>query len=105
MDHIEPGDARVYVEQSSGNVPVQHGSLGCSVLSRNGYKLLGRPPGGPLSVSTMYGFRMELDPLRHKGVDASIYFNGTYEPAPWTSSDGTLRPAIPLSMPGRISGS
>ena len=58
---------------------IGHSFPGCSVLLRNGYKLAGPAPAGPLQVATTYGFPMQIDPRRHRGVDASIYFNGTYE--------------------------
>ena len=71
---------------------IPHGFPGCSVLLRNGYKLLGAAPPGSVCVRTRHGFSMLVDPRRNKGLDASIYFNGTYEAGSIFVITQTLRP-------------
>jgi len=71
--------ARARLTRALARVLVHGGLPGASIALRNAYKLLGRGPAGPLRVPTIYGFDMQLDPRRHRGVDASVYFNGTYE--------------------------
>jgi FkbM family methyltransferase len=74
-----PLGARARLTRALAGALMRHAFPGCSVLLRNGYKLAGPAPRGPLQVPTLYGFAMQIDPRRHRGVDASIYFNGTYE--------------------------
>ncbi len=48
-------------------------------------KLLPYPkPSGGCIVKTIHGFRLIVDPIVDKGVEKSIFFNGTYE-------EGTMR--------------
>jgi len=61
------------------SVLIHYSFFGSSKLLRNAYKLLGRPPHGKLRIDTRHGFEMMVNPRENKGVDASIYFNGTYE--------------------------
>jgi FkbM family methyltransferase len=70
---------RARLTRAIAGILIYHSFPGCSRLLRNAYKLLGTPPAGPLQVPTRYGFNMAVDPLRNKGVDASVYYNGTYE--------------------------
>lgn len=92
MDDIRGADGRARLSRAAARFLIRHGFPGCSVLLRNGYKLLGRPPSGPLRVATLHGFYMQLDPLRHKGLDASVYWNGTYEAGSIHIIRQTLRP-------------
>ncbi|MEO6721265.1 MAG: FkbM family methyltransferase, partial [Ferruginibacter sp.] len=36
-------------------------------------------PTGPLTIKTLDGFKLRIDPVKDKGVERSIYFTGTYE--------------------------
>lgn len=51
---------------------------GASMLLRNLHRL-GRPPRGPVVVSTELGVAMVLDPAGSRGVDAVVWATGLYE--------------------------
>lgn len=36
-------------------------------------------PKGTLTIRTLYGFHMIVDPVKDHGVEESIYYTGTYE--------------------------
>lgn len=74
-----PLNRRVQFTRALAGVLINHSFPGCSKLLRNAYKLFGPPPAGPLRVKTHHGFDMVVNPLQNKGVDSSIYYNGTYE--------------------------
>ncbi len=42
-------------------------------------KILIPNPGGAITIRTLYGFPMIIDPVRDHGVEESIYYTGTYE--------------------------
>jgi FkbM family methyltransferase len=42
-------------------------------------RLLIPAPQGALSMRTRYGFWLQIDPVKDKGVERSIYYTGTYE--------------------------
>lgn len=79
MHNLTGLNRRARLARAFANILIHHSFPGCSKLLRNAYKLLGTPPVGPLQVPTRYGFHMLVDPIRNKGVDASVYYNGTYE--------------------------
>lgn len=72
-------DMRARFTRALANVLINRSFPGCSKLLRNAYKLFGSPPAGSLRIETRHGFDMMINPRRNKGVDASIYYNGTYE--------------------------
>ena len=41
--------------------------------------LMPRPPQGPLICDTIFGVKVRIDPLGHKGLESSIYYFGEYE--------------------------
>lgn len=45
-----------------------------------------------MRVTTRYGFDLVVDPRRNKGVDASVYYNGTYEAGTVFTIMQSLRP-------------
>ena len=92
MTEMQAAGGRVRMARAAARFLISHGFPGCSLLLRNGYKLLGKPPAGPACVQTIHGFKMQVDPLRNKGVDASVYFNGTYEAGCIHVIEQTLRP-------------
>jgi FkbM family methyltransferase len=82
---------RVWVTRALANILIHHSFPGCSKLLRNAYKLFGSPPDGPLRLETRYGFEMVVNPRRNKGVDSSIYYNGTYEAGTLSVITNSLR--------------
>lgn len=71
---------------------IEHPFPSSGKLLRNLYKLIGPAPVGSLVVRTRHGFMMQVNPHRNKGVDASIYFNGTYEAGTIHTIQRILRP-------------
>ncbi|MHB8743635.1 MAG: FkbM family methyltransferase [Sulfuricaulis sp.] len=82
---------RARLTRAIANILIHHSVPGCSRLLRNAYKLFGSLPAGPLRIETRYGFDMIVDPRRNKGVDASIYYNGTYEAGTLYAITNSLR--------------
>ena len=36
-------------------------------------------PGGPVTLRTLYGFCLHIDPVRDSGIEHTLYYTGTYE--------------------------
>lgn len=72
-------DRRARFTRATADILIHHPFPGSGKILRNAYKLFGPPPSGTLRVETRYGFDMQVNPRRNKGVDSSVYYNGTYE--------------------------
>lgn len=51
---------------------------GRGILLKWAHKILTEPT-GPLTIKTLDGFKLRIDPVKDKGVERVIYFTGTYE--------------------------
>lgn len=82
---------RARFTRAMANILMHHSFPGCGKVLRNAYKLFGPPPAGPLRIETRYGFDILVNPKRNRGVDSSIYYNGTYEAGTLSVILGSLR--------------
>jgi FkbM family methyltransferase len=64
--------------QINQNIRSKAPFTGRGVLLQLADKILSLPP-EPMVVKTLYGFKMQIDPVKDKGVEQSIYNTGTYE--------------------------
>ena len=51
---------------------------GRGILLNWAHKILTEPT-GPLTIKTLDGFKLRIDPVKDKGVERAVYFTGTYE--------------------------
>lgn len=65
--------------------------LGRGVLLNLADKMIGKPV-EPIIVKTLYGFKMQIDPVNDKGVERSIFYTGTYEAGVLRIFDKILKP-------------
>jgi FkbM family methyltransferase len=84
-------DKRARFTRALADILINRSFPGCSKLLRNAYKLFGSPPAGSLRIETRHGFDMLINPRHNKGVDASIYYNGTYEAGTLYAITNSLR--------------
>jgi FkbM family methyltransferase len=93
QEMVKAADWRQRVTRAAAELFIRRPFPGSSRLLRNGYRFFGSPSNGPMLASTRDGFVMQIDPVRNGILDASIYFNGTYEAGTIHVIQRTLRPA------------
>lgn len=72
--------ARFWISRKLSHFLLHHRFKGSLLLRKHLCSLLTpRAPHGPLICDTIFGVRMRVDPLTHKGLESSIYYFGEYE--------------------------